>query len=240
MGRPINKRNFSADANNNIKVQFHNGSASVAGYIVKQKGSKKFVVKEFDGSTTYTCQLVAKASGDLAAGEMSITVKNDAGTAVQVTKISAHRITAGGVSYAWNYSTSTTDGAVQIEEAGTDTSGSGATDLEGDDVVLPVWTINFAGYTEAYFTGTVLQLGTNFGTYTPLSTENAALVRALTVGDTIRIAGAITPTETYDRVITNITEAGSGAAGQFQISFSGGLPHSSGTAEGTISALSLL
>jgi hypothetical protein len=134
MGRPINKRNFSADANNNIKVQFHNGSASVPGYIVKQKGSKKFVVKAYNSATEFTCQLVDKASAALVAGEMSITVKLDDTTVEQVTKISARRITAGGVSYPWNYSTSTSDGAAQIEEAGTSTANvaAGSTNLEGD------------------------------------------------------------------------------------------------------------
>lgn len=134
MGRPLNKRNFSADANDNIKVQFHNGSSSVAGYIVKQKGSKKFVVKAYNSATEFTCQLVDKASASLVAGEMSITVKLDDTTVEQVTKISAHRITASGVSYPWNYSTSTSDGAVEIEEAGTDTANvaAGSTNLEGD------------------------------------------------------------------------------------------------------------
>jgi hypothetical protein len=134
MGRPINKRNFSADANNNIKVQFHNGSASVPGYIVKQKGSKKFVVKAYNSATEFTCILTDADSGNLVAGQMSITVKSDAGTVEQVTKISAHRITAGGVSYPWNYSTSTSDGAVQIEEAGSNIANvaAGSTNLEGD------------------------------------------------------------------------------------------------------------
>jgi hypothetical protein len=134
MGRPLNKRNFSANANDNIKVQFNNGSASVPGYIVKQKGSKKFVVKAYNSATEFTCQLVDKASADLLAGEMSITVKLDDTTVEQVTKISAHRITAGGVGYPWNYSTSTSDGAVQIEEAGSNIANvaAGSTNLEGD------------------------------------------------------------------------------------------------------------
>ena len=135
MGRPLNSRLFGVDANNNIKVQFHNGSASVPGYIVKQKGSKKFVVKAYGSATEYSCVLVDKASASLAAGEMSITVKLDDTTVEQVTKISAHRVTAAGVSYPWNFSTSTSDGAAQIEEAGTDSSNVavGSTDLEGDD-----------------------------------------------------------------------------------------------------------
>lgn len=133
MGRPLKKKLFGANAINNLKVQFYNGTASVAGYITKQNGSKKFVVREFDDNTDYVCRLVPKVSGDLAVGEMSITVKTDAGTAIQISKISAHRVTASGVSYPWNFSTSTSDNAVEIEEAGTDTAGTDATDLEGDE-----------------------------------------------------------------------------------------------------------
>lgn len=134
MGRPLNKKFFGVDANNNIKVQFHNGSASVAGYIVKQKGSKKFVVKAYNSPTEYTCTLVDKASAALAAGEMTITVRFDNTTVDQVTKISAHMVTAAGVKVPWNFSTSTTDGEVQIEEAGTDPANvaAGSTNLEGD------------------------------------------------------------------------------------------------------------
>jgi hypothetical protein len=131
MGRPLNKRNFGANSGNNIKVQFHNGTASVNGYIVKQTGSKKFKVREYGVSTTiFTCRLVDKASAALAAGEMTISVKTDAGVVEQVTKITARRITVNGVSISWNYSDSTTDGAVEMEEAGTGTT---ATDVDADD-----------------------------------------------------------------------------------------------------------
>lgn len=145
MGRPLNKRLFGVDANNNIKVQFNNGSGSLAGYIVKQTGSKRFKVSNAGGTETGVCYLVDKASAALAEGEMSMSVKLDNTTVDQVTKITAHRITAGGVSYPWNFSTSTTDGAAQMEEAGTavgagtdatlgtaDDVLTGATNLEGD------------------------------------------------------------------------------------------------------------
>lgn len=144
MGRPINKKYFSADANNNLKVQFHNGTSSVPGYIVKQKGSKKFLCGDATGVQAI-CTLVNKAAGDLAAGEMSITVKLDDTTVEQVTKISGRTVTVGGVKLPWNFSTSTTDGAVQAEESGTGIDDGGtpgdrtddtlvsATDLEGDE-----------------------------------------------------------------------------------------------------------
>ena len=137
MGRPLSRQQlFGANSLNNIKVQFHNGTASVKGYIVKLTGSKRFVCEDENGNTA-TCYLVDKASAALAAGEMTITFKYDDGTIQQATKISRHRISltydGNYQSFPWNFSTSTTDGAWQVEEAGTDTSLTSATDLEGDD-----------------------------------------------------------------------------------------------------------
>ncbi len=79
--------------------------------------------------------LVDKDAGDLVAGEMSLTVKLDSGTVVHVTKISAHRVVAGGTVYGWNFSTSTSDGAAEMEEAGSNSSMAGATDIEGDETL---------------------------------------------------------------------------------------------------------
>jgi hypothetical protein len=144
MGRPINKRNFGINANNNLKVQFFNGTASVPGYIVSQRGAKKFLCSDATGARAI-CFLVDKAAGALTAGEMSITVKFDDGAVEQVTKISGGTLTAGGVKRPWNFSVSTGDGAVQVEEAGSginnnSTAGdvsddflNAPTDLEGDE-----------------------------------------------------------------------------------------------------------
>ena len=132
MGRPLNKRYFGANANDNLKVQFYNGSASVPGFIVRQLGSKKFECQDASGNTAI-CLLVEKASADIGSGEMTITVKNDAGTVGQITKIAAHKVTFNNTSIPWSFSTSTSDGRVQFEEAGTNTSLSGSTDLEGDE-----------------------------------------------------------------------------------------------------------
>ena len=129
MGRPLNKRLFGADTNNNLRVRFHNGTASVNGAIVKQKGSKKFVCVDAAG-TEATCVLTAAADNALTAGQMSITVTNDAGTDLFLTKISARKVTASdGNTYPWNFSSSTSDSAVQVEEAGTDSSFAGNVDL---------------------------------------------------------------------------------------------------------------
>jgi hypothetical protein len=73
MGRPINKRYFGAtgdDTQPTIPVRYHNGSSSVEGYIVNQKGSNKFTVTT-DGVTTYVCRLVNEITPN-AAGEMSL------------------------------------------------------------------------------------------------------------------------------------------------------------------------
>jgi hypothetical protein len=129
MGRPLNKRNFGTDANNNLRVRFHNGTASVDGAIVKQKGSKKFVCVDASG-TEATCVLTATDNANIAAGQMSITVTNDAGTDLYLTKISARKVTASdGNTYPWTFTASNSDSAVQVEEAGTDDTFTGNVDL---------------------------------------------------------------------------------------------------------------
>jgi hypothetical protein len=141
MGRPLNKRFFGPPTagGDEIKVQFYDGTASVNGWIVKQLGSKKFRVT--DGTTTADCFLVDKVTGDIDTdGEMTITVKDDAGTAKQVTKIAGRKVTLDtGESIAWNFSDATDDGAVEIEEAGDDAVidnddlAPDADDFESDD-----------------------------------------------------------------------------------------------------------
>ena len=130
MGRPLNSRLFGAPtaAGNEIKVQFHNGTGSVPGWIVKQTGSKRFVCS--DGSNERTCYLVDKASAALAAGEMSIVV-DDNGTPRQVVKIAARKVTLdNGSSIKWDFTG--TGATVEIEEAGDDSALTNADDIEGD------------------------------------------------------------------------------------------------------------
>lgn len=130
MGRPLNKRFFgtpTADGNE-IKVKFFN-TAPVDGWIVKQLGSKKF--RCTDGTAIKDCFLVDKLAADLLAGEMSMVVKDDAGTVKQVVKITARKVTVDtGESLPWNFSDATDDGAVEMEEAGTANDFTGADDFE--------------------------------------------------------------------------------------------------------------
>jgi hypothetical protein len=130
MGRPINKRHIgSPDSGNELKCRFHNGTAEVNGWIIKQKGSRRYRCS--DGTNEANCKLVDKAQGSLAAGEMTVTVKDDGGTIRQVTKITGHRVLLDtGSSSRWTFTTDAADDAVEIEEAGTNESFSGADDFE--------------------------------------------------------------------------------------------------------------
>ena len=135
MGRPLNKRFFgepTADGNE-IKVRFRaTGEAEANGWIVKQLGSKKF--RCYDGTDTMDCVLVDKAQGTLAVGEMTITVKDDGGTARQVTKIAGRKVTLdSGDKIAWAFAAyGAVADQVEMEEAGTAADFTGADDFEAD------------------------------------------------------------------------------------------------------------
>ena len=146
MGRPLNKRLFGkagvgpTASGNEIKVNFHNGTAVKEGYIVKQKGSKKFVCEEIETAGEFTCTLTTgKLPAALTAGEMAISFKMDDGETYGVSKIAGRKATLvapsatgsnayDGKSVPWNFSTSTSDGAAQFEEAGDQNTLSGTDD----------------------------------------------------------------------------------------------------------------
>ena len=140
MGRPLHKKYFGTPTagGDEIKVQFYNGAASVNGWIIKQLGSKKF--RCTDGTEVKDCFLVDKSAADgntpaaVTAGEMTITVKDDAGVARQVTKIAGRKVTLDtGVSIAWGFAAyGAVEDAVEMEEAGTDAAQAGADDFEVD------------------------------------------------------------------------------------------------------------
>lgn len=142
MGRPLNKRLFGTPTagGNEIKVNFHNGSAVKEGYIVKQKASKKFVCEEIGTSGEFTCTLkTGVLPAALSAGEMAISFKMDDSETYTVSKISGRKATLSapsatgsnaydGKSVPWNFATSTSDGAAQAEEAGDDNTLVGTDD----------------------------------------------------------------------------------------------------------------
>ena len=138
MGRPLNKRLFTTAAGgatagaNEIKVNFHNGGAVVEGTIVRQKGSKKFVVAETGATDTeFTCVLkTGVLPAALSAGEMSISVQGSDSETYGVSKISGRTLTLAkpsatgtnaldGLKQAWGFAAAAT-GSVKVEEAGDD------------------------------------------------------------------------------------------------------------------------
>lgn len=138
MGRPLNKRLFTTAAAgatagaNEIKVNFHNGSSVVEGTIVRQKGSKKFVVAETGTTDTeITCTLVTgKLPAALSSGEMTISVQGADNETYGVSKITGRKVTVvapsatgsnalDGQSLAWDFAAASA-GKVKLEEAGDD------------------------------------------------------------------------------------------------------------------------
>jgi hypothetical protein len=89
MGRPVNKRYFGALNNTSpdqsIRVTADtDGNGAVDGFIVSQRGTKKFRVTTSAG--TSVCTVVNKAAGSLAQNEM-ILFGNAGGTTVRLAKM---------------------------------------------------------------------------------------------------------------------------------------------------------
>ena len=138
MGRPLNKRLFTDAATgataaaNEIKVNFNAGAGVKEGTIIKQKGSKKFVVAETGADDTeHTCTLpTGKLPAALASGEMSISVQGNDGETYGVSKLAARNVTLAkpsesgsnaldGLSLKWDFAAASA-GKVKLEEAGDD------------------------------------------------------------------------------------------------------------------------
>lgn len=145
MGRPINKRFFgNGSTQGDIRVRFKTGGTEYDGYIVRQRGDRKFTVT--DGSVTATCMLTNKNNNTLSNGDMTIRGRLDDTTNGYVTKISGRKCTlvnlAGVVigSGPWNFAASTSDSFIQLEESG----GMAADALRGNATVV-VGSTDFAG-----------------------------------------------------------------------------------------------
>ena len=138
MGRPLNKRVFAnavagpTAGASEIKVNFHNGTAVKEGFIVRQKGSKRFLCSETGtADTTHLCKLTTgKLPATLVAGEMSISVQGSDAETYGVSKISGRVATLvapsatgsnalDGKVQKWGFA-SAASGLVKIEEAGAD------------------------------------------------------------------------------------------------------------------------
>lgn len=121
MGRPLNKRNLgdTGDAGDQISVTADVGAGAGAGFIVKQKGSKRFLCSV--GGTEAVCALVAGAPG---VGEVRINVTDSASGTYDVTKISGRTCTveantgtefSTGDKVAWNRDAAVLNESVVID-----------------------------------------------------------------------------------------------------------------------------
>ena len=139
MGRPLNKKLFTTAAGgatagaNEIKVNFNSGAGVKEGTIIRQKGSKRFIVAETGAADTeHTCTLATgKLPAALASGEMSITVLGNDAETYGVSKITARKVTLAqpsatgsnaldGTSVQWQMGSAASTGIVRMEEAGDD------------------------------------------------------------------------------------------------------------------------
>ena len=146
MGRPLNKKLFGVAGvgptagGNEIKVNFHNGTAVKEGFIVKQKATKKFVVEEIGTGGEFTCTLATgKLPAALVAGEMSISVQGSDSETYGVSKISGRKVTLAqpsatganaldGTSLQFALTGAAATGIVRMEEAGDDNTLIGTDD----------------------------------------------------------------------------------------------------------------
>lgn len=104
MGRPIDKLFLGATGVNaapTIPIRADIDGTDFEGYIVAQKGSKTFRVSNDNDSLQGECVLVNKITGH-SAGEMSIVGLTEAGVAVAIQKITAHKaVDYSGNVYTW-------------------------------------------------------------------------------------------------------------------------------------------
>jgi hypothetical protein len=116
MGRPLNKKYFGTGAGNQLKVRAKIGTnAEGDGSIVRQRGTNRYEVKV--GANKGVCVVVDKADGALAAGEMTVSVKDSTGAIKQVKNIKGHTLVLDtGEIVAWGFGEAT-PGKVKIADA---------------------------------------------------------------------------------------------------------------------------
>lgn len=115
MGRPLNKKYFGAGDGDQFRVTAKVPTATVgAGFIVKQTGSKRFVV-DVEGVKA-PCVLVDKIDADLLDGEMTIQLKNSDDEVKNVVKITGRTaVFSDGTISAWSFADAT-PGVMEAEE----------------------------------------------------------------------------------------------------------------------------
>jgi hypothetical protein len=117
MGRPTNKKNFGS-GNDRLSIRFHNGTALVNGFVVKQTGTNTFIVS--DGTNQREIQITSNESlarrlmglDDLTSWATISGVDN--GSTVFIRKLTSHKAQLlSGAQRLWNLGTSVL-GAIAI------------------------------------------------------------------------------------------------------------------------------
>jgi hypothetical protein len=116
VGKAINKKFFGDDSDYDIRVDFYKDGGSVPGFIVKQTGTKRFICEDATGFRQI-CYLVAKAPGDLSAGEASITVTWN-GDTYYASKIQQHLVTINGGQVPWSFNSTLNPDTAVIQDFG--------------------------------------------------------------------------------------------------------------------------
>ena len=119
MGRPLNKRFFGelGGADANIPVTFHDGNSVVEGYILNQKGTNKFTVRNPATSpvTDVVVRLTADGSTPNAAGEAMIEgyVTDRDTAAISIVKLFNRTVVgADGNRYTWELEDDSTSSVI--------------------------------------------------------------------------------------------------------------------------------
>lgn len=115
MGRPLNKRYFGDFSNSGqqLVVEADLGSGIVNAWVVKQKGTRTYVLT--DGTDTMTCRLVETITGP---GEATIEVYPFSGPTQYVYTLLAHRVkTQDGQNLVWKFEPPVDDTTVEVHNS---------------------------------------------------------------------------------------------------------------------------
>jgi len=117
MGRPLNKKFFGATGDNTqptIPCRADISGTDFEGFIVNQKGTRKFTVSNDGETLSGVCTLVNKINGH-AAGEVSIVGVTDGGGAVALQKLTANKATDyDGNPYTWTVADDSSESLLRL------------------------------------------------------------------------------------------------------------------------------
>jgi len=117
MGRPLNKKFFGATGDNaqpTIPCRADIGGTDFEGFIVNQKGTRKFTVSNDGETLSGVCTLVNKITGH-AANEVSIVGLTGAGVAVALQKLTANKATDyDGNPYTWTVADDSSESLLRL------------------------------------------------------------------------------------------------------------------------------